>query len=106
MRSTPLTSVPMLSAYRPLNSRGDAVELRSDSSAGTVMGVDEVGCAPRSAMMWLTAWVVTSAMGCTTAVSGGCARRMIGVSSKLISDRSPGTARLRERASSSVASVI
>ena len=57
-------------------------------------------------MMSSTARAVTAAIGCTTAVNGGWLKRAIGVSSKLTSDRSPGTSRLRPRASSSVASAI
>jgi len=48
----------------------------------------------------------SEAIGWSIDVSGGTAKRAIGVSSKLISDKSPGTFRPRSRATSSVASDI
>ncbi len=82
------------------------VELRSSSVAGTTIGASGTGRPARSAMISSTARATTSAIGCTTAVSGGCVKRTIGVSSKLTSDRSRGTSMPRSRPASSVASAI
>src|SRR3546814_13028286 len=57
-------------------------------------------------MISSTARDTVSAIGWSTAVSGGWVKRTIGVLSKLINDRSRGISSPRERATSSVASAI
>ena len=76
------------------------------SPAGTITGPSGTACPALPAMISSTAFALASAIGWTTAVSGGWVKRTIGVSSKLTSDRSPGTARPRARAASKVASAM
>src|SRR3546814_16132273 len=57
-------------------------------------------------MISSTARDTVSALGWSTAVSGGWVKRTIGVLSKLINDRTRGISLPRERATTSVASAI
>src|SRR3546814_15369550 len=72
----------------------------------TTVGASAGGLPRCCAMMSSTARDTVSAIGWSTAVSGGWVKRTIGVLSKLMSDRSRGSSSPRDRATSSVASAI